>query len=141
MSATHAAAYTQSGRDTGHALCGAPTGPVSTDWDDVDCEPCIRIHQSPASDETDDGFEQWHATHRARVTELTVTARGHLATAHLRIADVATALEDLREERCEFDCAACPPDTDLRDAEALIADAARLLRAASALTRPEPSAS
>ena len=25
---THAAAYTQSGRDTGHALCGDPNGPV-----------------------------------------------------------------------------------------------------------------
>lgn len=141
MSATHAAAYTESGRDTGHALCGGATGPASTDWDDVDCERCVRIHQSPAGDETDDGFEQWHTEHRAPAAELATAARTQLAAVNQRIADTAVALEDLREERCVFDCAPCPTDTDLRDAEALLAQAARLLRAASALTRREPIAS
>lgn len=122
---THAAAYTQSGRDTGRALCGDATGPVSTDWDQVDCEPCIRDH----------GFEQWHAGHRASVTAANTAARAQLGAAHRQIADAAVELAELREQVCEFDCDACLNPTDLGDAEALLAQAARLLRAASALTR------
>lgn len=45
---THAAAYTETGRDTGHALCGGAEGPVSVDSDDVDCGACmVALEQGP----------------------------------------------------------------------------------------------
>lgn len=135
---THAAAYTQSGRDTGHALCGEATGPVSTDWDKVDCERCGHIHQMPAGNETDDGFNEWHAGHQARITGLQADARQQLQAALGQIIAARAELAVLFDERCEFDCA-CLPRSVHADIEALIADAERLLRAAKSLARPEMS--
>lgn len=134
--ATHAAAYTQSGRDTGHALCGDAAGPVSTDWDNVDCEPCICIHQSPAGDESDDGFAEWHTDHRARITGLQRDARAVLFGAIGQILAARRVLNDLLGERCEFDCA-CLDESAHRDVETFLADAERMLRIARAMTRPE----
>jgi hypothetical protein len=38
-----AAAYTDSGRDTGHALCGSAEGPIAVDNDRVSCLDCVRL--------------------------------------------------------------------------------------------------
>jgi hypothetical protein len=38
-----AAAYADSGRDTGHALCGCAEGPIAGDDDAVSCLDCVRM--------------------------------------------------------------------------------------------------
>lgn len=38
-----AAAYTDSGRDTGHALCGSAEGPLAVDNNTVSCLDCVRL--------------------------------------------------------------------------------------------------
>lgn len=92
-------------------------------------------------DAVDTGFERWHAAHRETVTSLHGSVRESIAAAVKHLADARRLLEDTRGELCDFDCDACGLHEDYEHALSLLADVDRPLRAASALTRPEPSRS
>jgi hypothetical protein len=48
-----AAAYTDSGRDTGHALCGSPEGPVTLSALNVSCPDCVRLLENGWAEDED----------------------------------------------------------------------------------------